>query len=162
MKKENTNKDQSDILEIPYSYLAEYLYSYGEISRFFKEIIENKRLLASKCSICGKVWMHPRGYCSDCYTATEWVPLTGKGTVVSAAYCFFSASKEQDMPKLFDLPYVLAIIKLDGADTCMLHTVVSEKRILGSISPGTRVKVAWMEKRTGTITDFYFVPETDI
>ena len=156
-----TKNQEADILEIPYYYIGEYLYSYGEISRFFKEVMENKRLLATKCPNCGKVWMPPRGYCSDCYALNEWIPLTGTGTVMSATYCFFGASKQYEMPKFFDLPYVLALIKLDGADTCMIHTVVTEMPTLGMVKSGTRVKVAWMEKRQGKVTDFYFVPEED-
>ena len=51
----------------------EYLYSLGELSPFFREIINNKRLLGSKCPKCGTVWMYPRGDCPDCYEENEWI-----------------------------------------------------------------------------------------
>ena len=107
---------ETEILEVPYRHTAEYLYSYGEISKFFKEVKENKKLYATKCPSCKKVWMHPRGHCPDCYTEMEWVPLSGKGTVESAAYCFH-APGVRVADALGDLPFVLAVIKLDGADT---------------------------------------------
>jgi hypothetical protein len=56
----------------------EYLYSLGELSPFFREIVDNARLMASKCPKCGKVWMYPRGDCPDCYEENEWIPITGE------------------------------------------------------------------------------------
>jgi uncharacterized OB-fold protein len=151
--------EEVEIFEAPYYYRADYLYSYGELSRFFKEVVESKRLLATRCPNCNKVWMPPRGYCSDCYGKTEWIPLIGKGTVMSCSYCYQTPSGE--VPKYLDLPYVLALIKLDGADTCMMHGVATNEPTMGSIKTGTRVKVVFKEERRGTLADFYFVPEDD-
>ena len=44
----------SDILEVRYDYKGEYLYSYGETSKFFKEVLVNKKLYGTKCPKCGK------------------------------------------------------------------------------------------------------------
>lgn len=154
-------KDKKEkFYEVPYFYTGgEYLYSYGEISRFFREVVENKRLFATKCHRCGKVWMPPRGHCPDCYEETEWVPLSGKGTIMSCTYCYFPGMSG-DLIKFLDVPYVCAIIKLDGADTYMIHGVAPPEAKLGVVKTGTRVKVVFREERTGSIADFYFVPET--
>lgn len=151
---------ETEIMEVPYSHTAEYLYSYGEISRFFKEVVANQKLYATRCTNCHKVWMPPRGHCPNCYTATEWVPLSGKGTVVSCAYCYH-APGVRVAEALGDLPFVLAVIKLDGADTGFLHAVRPKEARMGGIKTGTRVKPVFMEKRTGTIADFYFVPDEE-
>ncbi len=152
---------ETDIFEAPYSYNGEYLYSYGEISKFFKEVKENKRLFGTRCSKCGKVWMPPRKYCSDCYSPAEWVLLSGRGKVLSCTYCFYAASTEMKLAAMVDLPYVLAVIKLDEADTGILHTVVAKDRRPGTIKSGTRVKIAWQEQREGKVSDYYFVPEQE-
>ena len=34
----------------------EYLYSYGELSPFFRELVDHARLMGSKCPKCGKVY----------------------------------------------------------------------------------------------------------
>ena len=77
-------KEEVDILEVRYDYRGEYLCSYGETSKFFREVLLN----------------------------------------------------------------------------CFLHNVVAKERRLGVVKTGTRVKVAWKEKREGKVSDFYFVPES--
>ncbi len=152
---------ETDVLEVRYDYKGEYLFSYGETSKFFKEVLLNKKLYGTKCPTCGKVWMPPRKHCSDCYVETEWIPLSGKGTVLSCTYCFYASIEEKEMETFEDIPFVLAVIKLDEADTCFLHNVVAKERRLGIIKTGTRVRVAWKEKREGRVADFYFVPEEE-
>ena len=144
-------------LEIPFFYNAEYLYSQGENSRFFREVRDNRQLLGSRCPGCGKVWMPPRGHCPDCYEHTEWVSLSGEGTVMSCTYCYF-IGMSGDLLRHLDVPYVFALIKLDGADTYMPHGVKPPDPIIGMVKTGSRVKAVFLEKRLGTIADFYFVP----
>jgi len=135
----------------------EYLYSMGELSTFFREIKNNKRLMASKCPQCGKVWMFPRGDCPDCYEDTEWIPITGEGTVVSSSYVYF-IGHGIDLLRYLDLPFVYALIHLDGTDTYIPHCVKPKEQKMGEICTGTRVKAVFRENRRGTIGDFYFVP----
>lgn len=143
-------------LEIPYTdWKPEYLYSLGEVSPFFREIIDNKKLLGSKCPKCAKVWMPPRGYCPDCYEATQWVPLTGVGTVRSSTYCYF-IGMSGDLLRFIDLPYVFALIQLDGTDTFLAHGVKPKEQAMGEIITGTRVKAVFRDERKGSIADFYF------
>ena len=115
-------KEEVDILEVRYDYRGEYLCSYGETSRFFREVLLNKKLYGSQCPKCRKVWMPPREHCSDCYVNTEWVPFSGNGTVLSCTYCFYASINEEEMEAFGDIPFVLAVIKLDEADTCFLQS----------------------------------------
>jgi uncharacterized OB-fold protein len=143
-------------LEIPYTdWKPEYLYSLGEVSRFFREIIDNKKLYATKCPKCAMTWMPPRGYCPDCYEQTSWVPLSGEGTVRSATYCYFMGMGG-DLLRFIDLPYVFALIQLDGTDTFLAHGVKPKEQAMGEIKTGTRVKAVFREPRRGSIADFYF------
>ncbi len=151
---------ETQICEAPYTFRAEYLYTYGEVSKFFAEVRDNKALFGTKCTKCGKVWMPPRANCSDCYAPADWIGLSGKGTVASCTFVFY-APATSEVFKYFDLPYILAVIQLDGADTCLIHSVVVPDRILGSVKTGMRVKVAWREQREGKVTDFYFVPDEE-
>ncbi len=155
-------KESEDILEVRYEYRGEYLVSYGETSKFFREVLLNKQLYGSQCPSCRKVWMPPREHCSDCYVETQWVPFSGQGTVLSCTYCFYASINEEEMEAFGDIPFVLAVIKLDEADTCFLHNVVARQRRVGVIKTGTRIHVAWKEKREGKVSDFYFVPDEDI
>jgi uncharacterized OB-fold protein len=152
----NYKQETEKPFEIPYTdWKPEYLYSLAEVSKFFKEIVDNKRLFGSKCPNCSKTWMPPRGYCPDCYEATEWVQLNGEGTVMACTYCYF-IGMSGDLLKFIDLPYVYALIKLDGTDTYMAHGIRPKRQSMGEINKGTRVKVVFREERRGTIADFYF------
>lgn len=156
--KKDAEKPAEKPLELAWTdWKPEYLYSLAELSKFFREIIENKRLLASKCPQCGKVWMPPRGDCPDCYETTEWVPISGEGTVVSCSYCYFQGHGI-DLVEYIGLPYVYALIHLDGTDTYISHGIKPKEQKMGEIRTGTRVKAVFRENPRGTIGDFYFVP----
>ena len=135
----------------------DYLYSYGGISPFFRTLKDDARLTGTRCAKCGKVWCPPRIDCSDCYSKTAWVDLPGTGTVRGAIEVFYVPSN-YSLHKLIDMPYVLALIQPDGADTCIYNTVFAGPVRIGSVKTGLRVRAVFREKREGRLTDFYFVP----
>jgi uncharacterized OB-fold protein len=59
----------------------------------------------------------------------------------------------------FDHPFAFAQIRLDGADTTMLHAV--DAGLIDEMSTGMRVVVRYNDERLGTITDVHFVPGED-
>ncbi len=59
----------------------------------------------------------------------------------------------------FQEPFAFATIKLDGADTPMVHAVKATS--VDSLAKGLRVKAMYREERVGAITDVYFVPEAE-
>jgi uncharacterized OB-fold protein len=154
------NEDLSAPLEIRERVYNDYLYSYGGVSRFFRELVENQRLMGTKCGGCGKVWCPPRTRCAECYGHAAWVPLAGTGTVVAAVDCFYVPANYR-LHAYLDLPYTLALIQLDGADTALHNTVYTGKKTLHQVLPGDRVRVVFREQREGRLTDFYFVKIED-
>lgn len=57
-----------------------------------------------------------------------------------------------------DRPFAWALIRLDGADTAMLHAVDAGSP--GAMATGMRVRVRWADEREGAITDIAcFEPE---
>ena len=79
---------------------------------------------------------------------SEIVPVASVGTVLSWTW--------QSVPlegQPLDLPFAWALIRLDGADTPMLHAVD------GTVATGDRVHAHWADETVGAITDIsYFVP----
>ena len=102
--------------------------------------------------------MPPRGYCPDCYAQIEWIPLSGKGTIISCSYCYFLGGTG-DLIQYLDIPFVQALVQLDGADTYLMTCVAVTEQRMGVIKEGMRVKAVFREERKGTIADFYFVPD---
>ena len=79
---------------------------------------------------------------------TEIVPVASVGTVVSWSW---QAHPLEGQP--LDRPFAWALIKLDGADTPLLHAVD------GQVATGDRVHAHWVDEPVGAITDIaYFSP----
>ena len=56
------------------------------------------------------------------------------------------------------VPFAWALVRLDGADTAMLHAVDAGSE--GAMRTGMRVRVKWRDERVGEIQDIAcFVPE---
>lgn len=142
------NPDINTPLETPDVMTIRYKYSYGQQSRFFRELRDNARIMGAKCTKCGMVYCPPRANCSECYVPTEWVPLSSEGTVVTCTKVHFSTSQF-----LESVPYQCAYIKLDGADTWLFHNIDAPEA-----RPGMRVKALFRERRSGRMSDFVFKP----
>ena len=95
----------------------------------------------------GKIICPPTEY--DPQTAeelTEFVDLPDTGTVETFNWV------HQPRPKhLLQKPFAFALIKIDGADTALLHMVDAGSE--DKIKSGMKVKVRWAAERKGYITD---------
>lgn len=76
---------------------------------------------------------------------TEIVPVSSVGTVLS-----WSWQPEPLEGQPLDRPFAWALIKLDGADTALLHAVD------GPVNTGDRVHAHWVDEPLGAITDIAY------
>ena len=133
-----------------------YKYTMGGQSKFFIELLNNKKLLGTKCTKCGKTWMPPRINCSDCYKPAEWVELKQTGTIEVSTIVWYTTSAF-----IKAIPYAIGFIKLDGAETSFLQGIFSENLVPSKVKKGQRVKAIFLKEREGKMTDFFFVPEDE-
>ena len=133
-----------------------YKYTMGGQSKFFIESMNNKKLLGTKCTKCGKIWMPPRINCSDCYTPANWVELKQTGTIEVSTIVWYTTSAF-----IKAIPYGIGFIKLDGAETALLQGIFSENLIPSKIKKGKKVRAVFNKDRVGKMTDFFFVPEDE-
>lgn len=76
----------------------------------------------------------------------EIVPVATTGVVTTWTWV------EEPRPgQPLDRPFAWALVKLDGADTAMLHAVDASG--IGAMRTGMRVRMRFRDKRTGTIGD---------
>ena len=117
------------------------------LSRFYADIREQRSIHGVRCSSCRMVLVPPRGVCPRCWADTAgWIEVAERGIVTSFVVVNVPFHGQQ-----MDLPYVLAWVRLDRADTSFLH-------ILGEVAPadvrmGMRVEAVWREERTGFPND---------
>ena len=133
-----------------------YRYTMGGQSKFFIDLKNNKKLQGTKCKKCGKIWMPPRVNCSDCYEDTEWVELPHTGTIKVSTIVWYTTSDF-----IQNVPYGIAFIQLDKADTGMLQGIFSENLVPSKVKKGQRVRAVFQKERLGKMTDFFFVPEEE-
>jgi len=148
-----------ELVEIPGKWNIDYRYSAGLVaSKFFADLKKGQRFLATKCSKCNRVYLPPRSFCERCFIKIDyWVSLGLEGTVETFTLVM---DKFEGFP---DPPYVVAYVKIDGADTAMANFIEGldlsdTKRALEILKIGMRVKAVFKEKREGMVTDFVFKP----
>jgi uncharacterized OB-fold protein len=130
-----------------------YVRTLGPVmSRFFTGL-RDRQIWANRTE-GGTVMCPPFEYDPSGHDATDdWVQLEGSGTVSSWAWI-----AEPLRNHLLQEPFAWALIRLDGADTDLVHAVrVADKDQMRS---GMRVSVRWRDERVGSIRDIEcFEPE---
>ena len=108
------------------------------LSKFFTALRE-RRILGVRGSD-GRVHVPPAEYDPVTYEPLgEMVPVSSVGTVVSWTW-----QPEPLEGQPLDRPFAWALIKLDGADTPLMHAVDAGEP--GKIRTGTRVHVHWADE----------------
>ncbi len=144
-------------LSAPLTFAFDYTRSVGNtLSKFFTALRE-RRVLGVRGSD-GRVHVPPAEYDPVTYEPlTEMVPVSSVGTVVSWTW-----QPEPLEGQPLDRPFAWALIKLDGADTPLMHAVDTGPAGPSGISTGARVHVHWADEPVGAITDIaYFALGAD-
>ncbi|WP_405488432.1 Zn-ribbon domain-containing OB-fold protein [Nocardia sp. NBC_00511] len=136
----------TEVLSAPLRMQFDYTRSTGPIiGRFLTELRSGK--VVGVRGSDGRVIVPPAEF--DPKTSeplTEFVDVSDVGTVQTWSWV---AEPLPGQP--FDRPFAFALIKLDGADTAILHAVdVADP---ADISTGLRVRARWAGERTGSIHD---------
>lgn len=140
-------------LSAPLKLSFDYTRSVGPLLGEFFTALRERRILGVRGSD-GRVHVPPAEYDPVTYEAlTEVVPVSSVGTVMSWTW---QPAPLEGQP--LDRPFAWALIKLDGADTPLLHAVDVADAGSESISTGARVHAHWVDEPVGFITDIaYFV-----
>lgn len=136
-------------LSAPLTLSFDYTRSVGPtLSKFFTALRE-RHVLGVRGSD-GRVHVPPAEYDPVTYEPLgEMVPVSSVGTVVSWTW---QPDPVEGQP--LDRPFAWALIKLDGADTPLMHAVDAGSP--GAITTGSRVHVHWADEPVGTITDIAY------
>jgi len=127
------------------------VYYVGEFrTKFFEEIRDNKRILGVRCPECKCVYVPPRATCPRCFNKlSEWVPVGNQGTVLTYTTVYYDTRVQAIQPK--KPPFTYGIIKLDGADTGLIHFI--DQYHASDLKVGMRVEAVFKEQCTGSILD---------
>ncbi|GAA1638021.1 Zn-ribbon domain-containing OB-fold protein [Actinoplanes couchii] len=135
-----------DTLAAPLTIAFDYTRSLGPVLGRFMAGLRDHRVLGSRTAD-GRVHVPPLEFDPDTLAPlTDLVEVSPTGTVVTWAWV--------DQPlegQPLDHPFAWALIRLDGADTPMLHAVDTGTE--DKIKIGLRVRIRWSPSPTGHIRD---------
>jgi len=136
-------------LSAPLKLSFDYTRSVGSLlGRFFTEL-RGRHIVGVRGSD-GRVHVPPAEFDPVTYERlTEIVPVASVGTVLSWTW---QPDPLEGQP--LRRPFAWALIKLDGADTALLHAV--DAGTSNAISTGARVHVHWVDEPVGAITDIAY------
>jgi uncharacterized OB-fold protein len=142
----------SPLLSAPIELSFDYTRSLGSTLGAFMTGLAERRVVGVRGSD-GRVYVPPAEY--DPQTAqplTDLVEVADEGVVASWTW----VSRPVD-GQPFDRPFAWALVRLDGADTPMLHAL--DVPSPEDVHTGMRVRVRWADQRIGQIQDIVcFVP----
>ena len=123
----------------------------------FWDAAAQHRLVAACCGACGTFRMPPTPFCTACRSqAIEWRELSGSGNV----YSYTIVQREIFKGMEGHLPYVPAVIELDGAPGVRLISNVVDADI-ENITVGMQVSVVW-DDQPGSGSVPRFVPKPPV
>ncbi len=141
--------DHEPPLSAPLKLSFDYTRSVGPVLSQFFTALRERRIVGNRGSD-GRVHVPPAEYDPVTYERlSEIVPVATVGTVVSWTWV-----PEPVAGQPLDRPFAWALIKLDGADTPLLHAL----DVAGpdDIATGARVHAHWVDEPVGAITDIAY------
>ncbi|MCX5144800.1 MULTISPECIES: Zn-ribbon domain-containing OB-fold protein [unclassified Streptomyces] len=135
-----------DVLSAPLVVEFPFTRSLGPVQSAFLTGLRERTVLGVR-TCDGKILVPPVEY--DPVTAEEirdLVEVAATGTVTTWAW---NPHPRRDQP--LDTPFAWVLVRLDGADTALLHVLDAPGP--DAVRTGMRVRVRWAESRTGAITD---------
>jgi uncharacterized OB-fold protein len=129
-----TGIDEDQVLDATIA--LPYTLTTGRAAGSFLAELGNRHILGSRCDKCDRVMAPPQDYCARCGSPSETfvrMPETGVITAMTRT-----------------AKGLLALIRLDGADTDLLHRVTEDGP---GVTVGARVKGVWADSVSQSVLD---------
>ncbi len=149
-----SSDDLKNVLRVGLPLVPVFNWSVGNWMEQFFDGLRQRKIIASKCGTCGRVYLPPRMICERCFVKTEeWVELPETATVETYTQAHVKVGASGDLEDL-PAPEIIAMVKHDGADTCLAVKVEAP-----AASVGMRVKAVWNDSPEGVLDAIaHYVP----
>jgi len=112
----------------------------------FMKYLEQGKIMATRCSKCGKLYFPPRADCpDDLSTDMTWQPLSGKCKLLTYTTAHFAPTGFQD-----DLPYTIALAECE--EGVKVYTLLSKDINGKEIHIGMDLQLTLLKLSNGRIT----------
>lgn len=137
-----------------------YRWALGPVWTRFFDGLRDEKIFGTKCKKCDRVFVPSRPFCPLCLgDMDEWVEVSQEGTIKS-----WTLVNNRYYGQVKEPPYVMALIRLDGADSDFSHfiggiNIYDIGEVRKKVDIGTRVKAVWRKDKSAEIYDIdYFEP----
>ncbi|MEU6840236.1 OB-fold domain-containing protein [Streptomyces sp. NPDC046716] len=141
-----TTAPQPEVLRAPLVVEFPFTRSLGPVQSAFLTGLRHRTVLGVRTTD-GKTLVPPVEY--DPVTADELRDLVEVGDTGTVTTWAWNPEPRRGQP--LDTPFAWILVKLDGADTALLHALAAPGP--DAVHTGMRVRVRWAGERTGAITD---------
>jgi uncharacterized OB-fold protein len=116
----------------------------------FQAFLGEHKLMGSRCARDGKVFLPPRGMCSEDFgDEMEWVELSGRGRLAAFSVIYIGPGAMTEAGYDRKNPYCTAIIELEEGPKISGQLVEVDVLHPETISIGMPVQVTYLERGEG-------------
>jgi len=159
-------QQEQELLVLKRTISVNQRFATGPVFGKFLKALKDKKILAIKCPVCGRLQSPPREVCAVCRVPnTDWVEIGPKGEMRLLEYCFY-ASPDPLTGETRETPYGAIGILLDGCKDGeafwhllrpdQLNKVKMGSVLNGNVKHGSRLRPVWNETRTGSMDDIKY------
>ena len=112
---------------------------------FFEALRDRGVLLGSRCTACGVTYLPVRIFCERCFAELAADTECGPGGTLESFTTGYVGIDGEPL----DEPATIGLVKLDGADTVLMHRLLGD----GPWEIGMRTEAIVKPKRSGSILD---------
>jgi uncharacterized OB-fold protein len=113
----------------------------------FEAFLQEKKLMACRCTQCGVLWLPPRSICPSCnHDAMQWVELSGKGKL--AAYTVIGVGPMPMIDSGYgrDNPYCSGIVEVEEGPMISAQILGVDVAHPENIKIGTSLTADYVER----------------
>jgi hypothetical protein len=149
-------KEKEELLRLNQVLSIPQRFATGPVMGKFLKAFKEKKIMANKCPVCGRLQLPPREVCAECKVRVDqWVEVGPQGVIATPDITYY-ASPDPLTGESRETPYITAHFLLDGCrgHETLWHELVTDD--FSKVKRGVRVRPVWNEKRIGAITDIKY------
>jgi uncharacterized OB-fold protein len=115
----------------------------------FYRLLDDKKLMGSRCKRCGALFLPPRPFCGQCLGGgMEWFQFSGQGKLVSYSVVRVGTTSYEAKGYSRDNPYCWGVVQLDEGSRISALLLGADPSRPDSIKIEQPVEVVFPEKGT--------------
>ncbi|MFQ5925047.1 MAG: Zn-ribbon domain-containing OB-fold protein [Dehalococcoidia bacterium] len=119
-------------------------------SASFNEFLNEKKLMASKCTKCGALYLPPRPLCIKCFgSEMEWAEMKGKGKLAAFTTIAIAPTLMIEEGYGRDNPYCTGVVELEEGPKISARILGVDAKKPEQIQVGTPLAVDFVERGEG-------------